>query len=87
MDIELISRGENADPKRPALLFIHGGFHGAWCWDEHFLPWFAERGWAAHALSLRGHGASAGEDQIEDWSMADYAADVEGVIDRISDPF
>jgi len=42
----------------PPLLFVHGICHGAWCWEEHFLPWFAERGFEAHAVDLRGHGAS-----------------------------
>lgn len=86
VDIELISRAENAAPNRPSLLFIHGGFHGAWCWDEHYLPWFNERGWAAHALSLRGHGASAGEENIRNWTLADYCDDVTGVIDRLDRP-
>ena len=39
--------GSSANAKRPSLLFIHGGFHGAWCWDEYLLPWFAARGWHA----------------------------------------
>ena len=37
-----------ADPEHRThaapLLFVHGGFHGAWCW-EHYLPYFASRGW------------------------------------------
>lgn len=34
------------------------GWHGAWCWDEHFLDFFADKGFRAVAVSLRGHGAS-----------------------------
>ena len=26
------------------LLFVHGAFTGAWCWSEHFLPYFAKQG-------------------------------------------
>lgn len=29
--------------KRHPLVFVHGSFHSAWCWAEHFLPFFAER--------------------------------------------
>ncbi|MEM7413082.1 MAG: alpha/beta fold hydrolase [Myxococcota bacterium] len=76
MNLELLTRAGDARPGRPALLFVHGGFHGAWCWDEHYLGFFAERGWAAHALSLRGHGKSDGHDRIRRWSLADYAQDV-----------
>ena len=48
-----------ADPRpKPPLLFLHGAFHGAWCWSEHFLPFFAAAGYDSYALSLRGHGGS-----------------------------
>jgi pimeloyl-ACP methyl ester carboxylesterase len=48
---------------RPPLLFVHGAWHSAWCWDEYFLPWFRARGWDCSAVALRGHGdgAHAGE--------------------------
>ena len=23
--------------RKPPILFIHGSFHGAWCWEENFL--------------------------------------------------
>ncbi len=26
------------------LLFVHGAYVSAWCWEEHFQPWFAHRG-------------------------------------------
>jgi hypothetical protein len=26
------------------LLFVHGACHAAWCWDEHFLDFFADNG-------------------------------------------
>ncbi len=54
--LEVIDKGSgNAGPP---LLFIHGAWHGAWCWDEHFLDFFANNGFHAVALSLRGHGNS-----------------------------
>lgn len=30
-----------ATNKKPPLVFVHGSFHSAWCWAEHFLPFFA----------------------------------------------
>jgi pimeloyl-ACP methyl ester carboxylesterase len=39
----------------PTILFIHGGFHGAWCWSK-VLAFLAARGVSAAALDLRGHG-------------------------------
>lgn len=82
MTLELISRGEGR-PGRPSLLFIPGAFHDARCWDHHFLPWFAERGWAAHGLSLRGHGGSSGNAATDQPGLADYVEDVRETVARI----
>lgn len=59
------------------LLFIHGMWHGAWCWDEFFLPFFAEAGYHVTALSLRGHAGSEG--RIRGSTIANYITDVEQV--------
>jgi pimeloyl-ACP methyl ester carboxylesterase len=76
------------------ILFVHGAWHAAWCW-ENFLPYFADdlrsvvdhRGYAAYAVSLRGHGASAGRDGIRWYSAAhDYVADIAQVIATFSQP-
>jgi alpha-beta hydrolase superfamily lysophospholipase len=42
----------------------------------HFLDYFAQHGFAAHAVSLRGHGHSAGRDSLRWTRIADYVADV-----------
>lgn len=76
MNLEVISR-EPETPKFAApLLFVHGTGHGAWCWDEYFLPFFAARGFSAHAVSLRGHGNSDGREKLKWASIADYVEDV-----------
>ncbi len=58
------------------LLFVHGAYTAAWCWEEHFLPWFAEQGWHAYAVSLTGHGNSPGRDQLDSLTLNDYVEDV-----------
>ncbi len=86
-DLELRSRtpprGNGRNGSKPPLLFIHGGYCDGWCWDPYFLPWFAERGYAAHALSLRGHGGSGGHETLFIAGLDDYAADVEHVASRL----
>ncbi|GAA0593054.1 alpha/beta hydrolase [Caenispirillum bisanense] len=62
--------------QRPPLLFVHGAFCGAWIWEEHFLPFFADRGWEACAVSLRGHGRSGNRDDLDRYGMSDFIADV-----------
>ena len=84
--LELITRRAPEPTQATPLLFIHGAFAGAWCWDEYFLSWFAERGYTAHALSLRGHGASDGREGLNDSSIADYVDDVIHAVERMPAP-
>lgn len=80
--LEVLDEGTTT-PGHPApLLFIHGAWHAAWCW-ENFLGFFAENGYRAVAVSLRGHGASAVPKRFRLCSLADYIDDVEGVIARL----
>jgi pimeloyl-ACP methyl ester carboxylesterase len=84
MALEVLSRLPAQARGKAPLLFVHGAWHGAWCWDEHFLAYFAELGRPAYALSLRGHGASPGA--LRWASLSDYAADVAEVAARLASP-
>lgn len=70
-------------PRPTALLFVHGAWHGAWCWQEHFLPYFAGHGYPSHAVDLRGHGRSPGADRLRHIGLADHVADLEPVVRRL----
>lgn len=84
--LELITRHPQGPAHATPLLFVHGAFSGAAIWDAHFLPWFAARGWAAHAVSLRGHGGSDGHDRLAWHSLADYVDDVLRTMDGFERP-
>ena len=84
--LEVIARHAAGLARAAPLLFVHGAFAGAWCWDEHFLPWFAARGYDAHAVSLRGHGGSAGREALDVSSIADYVDDVAQAAGRLAAP-
>lgn len=88
MNLEVVARiGANARRRpRPPLLFIHGICHGAWCWEEHFLDYFAEHGWNAFALSLRGHQLGSVANNVSGCRIADYVADVRSVAQSLADP-
>jgi len=75
MTLEVISRVPQALVGRSPLLFVHGAYAAAWCWDEYFLPWFSARGYPAHAISLRGHGASASRRLLDFAGLDDYVSD------------
>jgi pimeloyl-ACP methyl ester carboxylesterase len=84
--LETRSRLPTKPNGRPPLLFVHGGYCDAWCWEPYFLPWFAARGYAAHALSLRGHGASGGRESLFVAGLDDFVADVEHVAGMLPSP-
>ena len=84
--LEVRSRLPATAARKPPVLFVHGGYCDAWCWDPNFLPRFASRGHAAYALSLRGHGESGGRDLLWATGLDDYAADVERVAAQLPAP-
>jgi pimeloyl-ACP methyl ester carboxylesterase len=43
------------------FVFVHGGFHAAWCW-EHTMAELERIGHSAIAIDLPGHGARLGEE-------------------------
>lgn len=86
MELEVITREPDHRQFETPLLFVHGAWHGAWCWEEHFLPYFAEKGYQVHALSLRGHGQSEGRERLR-WTRAkDYLADIHQVASQLATP-
>jgi pimeloyl-ACP methyl ester carboxylesterase len=80
--LEVIDKGSCGDTHPVPLLFVHGGWHGAWCW-EHFLDFFAQAGYRAVAMSLRGHGSSPTPKPLQKVSIADYIDDVRSVADDL----
>jgi pimeloyl-ACP methyl ester carboxylesterase len=83
MKIELIRHPAKNGNKSTPILFIHGAWHGAWCWEEYFLPYFASKGYDAYALSLRGHGNSEGREGLRWWSISDYVDDVSQIVGQM----
>lgn len=80
--LEVIDKGSCTEAHPVALLFVHGGWHGAWCW-ENFLDFFADAGYRAVALSLRGHGTSPAPKPLRKVSIADYIDDLRSVADDL----
>ena len=65
---------------------MHGAWHGAWCWEEHFLDWFAERGFRVAAVDLRGHGSSPARGRFRTRRLRHYVADVAEVAATFDTP-
>ena len=85
-DLEVLAQVPSGTVHATPLLFVHGAFTAAWCWQEHFLSFFAEAGYASYAISLSGHGHSRGRDRLDSLSIADYVADVAAVAATMPTP-
>jgi pimeloyl-ACP methyl ester carboxylesterase len=83
MELELLEAhpAPGAEPAAP-LLFVHGAWHGAWCW-ERVLPFVAARGHDAYAVSLRGHGRSPLRRSLRLTTLGDYVEDVAAAVARV----
>lgn len=71
---------------KPPLLFIHGTFCSARDFTN-FLPYLAQHGYPAYALSLRGHGASVKQKWLRKMfftNLHSWAADVRCVLDHMT---
>ena len=83
MNLELITRTAGEATCRTPVLFVHGGWHGAWCWEEYFLDYFAERGFTVAALSFRNHGKSQATGSLRWQRGSDYVADLREIVGQI----
>ncbi len=86
MRLEVISKYPALNRRSMPLLFIHGMMHGAWCWDQYFLDYFAQHGYASHAVNLRGHGNSEGRERLRWTRIADYVEDVAATVRQLPSP-
>lgn len=86
MQLEVIERIPSGHYRKTPILFVHGAWHGAWCWNEFFLPYFAEQGYASYALSLQGHGASDIKSKLNSLRITDYVNDVDQVVSGLPTP-
>ena len=84
--LELLFSHDSAHEARVPLLFVHGAYAGAWCWEDGFMPWFAARGFPVYALSLRGHGRSGMRERLHSFGVADYAADLASALAHLPRP-
>ena len=51
--LEVIVRRGIGSEERPPLIFLHGSYHGAWCWEK-WMPYLSERGHDCYAVSFLG---------------------------------
>ncbi len=82
MQLEIIHQTPQ-EPNGQSLLFVHGMWHGAWCWQVNFLPFFSNLGYDCYALSLRNHGKSDSNKAIWRVRIKDYVEDLRQAVKSI----
>lgn len=82
----MISHAATSPCGMPPILFIHGAFAGAWCWEEHFMPWFAKRGFDTYAIDLPGRRGRRDFEKLQDFGIDDYRDAVLDAVDTFETP-
>ena len=81
---ELIVRTPSTPRKVHPVVFVHGAWQGAWCWEEYFLDYFVGQGYQVYALSFRHHGASPGPKSLRRSRIADYVRDLAALTETLA---
>ncbi|OBK42048.1 hypothetical protein A5659_09515 [Mycobacterium sp. 1165196.3] len=84
--LELFDTGRPTQKRRHSIVFVHGAWHAAWCWQENFVAFFVDRGFRVLAPSLRGHGHSSLSKSLRLCSIADYVTDLCEVVGSLPEP-
>lgn len=58
--------------KKETILFVHGAWHGKWCWDKYFRLFFEEKGFRVVTFDLPGHSSSGKVTGINKFSVKNY---------------
>ncbi len=82
--LELLHRPAEGPRARHPVLFLHGAFAGAWCWEPNFMPYFSARGHDCYALSLRGHAGSQGRERLNQFGIGDYVSSASAITSTTS---
>ena len=70
---------------KETILFVHGVCHGAWCWEEKFIPFFQNLGYECIALNLPGHETPGSNHRIS-YSLNDYVQALHQAVEKLDLP-
>jgi len=83
--IERITYTPDAPKFKTPIVFQHGAWHGAWCW-QWWQELFAEWGWTSHAHSLPNHGGSENKRHYRFCTLGYYLEFLDAEVKRCSQP-
>lgn len=70
----------NASKEEDIIIFVHGAWHGAWCWEKYFTSEFSNHGYKCVTFNLPKHDKPGRIKGINSCSLTDY---VNALIDEV----
>ncbi len=83
MKLEILTTPSVKSDKKGTIVFCHGAWHDARCWQPTMMPYFAELGYDCIAPSYRNHGNSEPFGSLKFRRIREYVADIQSVIENI----
>lgn len=66
------------------ILFIHGAWHGPWCWEAFFVPFFSRK-FNTYNIELIGHSDTEKDQNINYLSGVDFSEDIKNKINNFEE--
>lgn len=68
------------------IVFVHGAWHGKWCWEKYFVPYFQSKGYKTHVFDLPGHEHKGKIKGINKLSIDDYVQALKHEVEKLEEP-
>lgn len=72
--------------KKETIVFVHGAWHGKWCWDKYFKPNFLNQGYDVITFDLPGHDTPGNVTGINKLSLGDYVSALVAQVQKLDAP-
>ncbi len=83
MSLEILSNTPSVS-NGSTIVFCHGAWHDARCWQPTMMPYFADKGFQCIAPSYRNHGQSTSKGSLKFRRISEYVEDVASVVDALA---
>ena len=83
MKLEILTTPSVISEKKGTIVFCHGAWHDARCWQPTMIPFFSEQGYDCIAPSYRNHGNSEKDGSLKFRRISEYVSDIQSVIETL----
>ncbi len=76
----------NPTLEKETIVFVHGAWHGKWCWDKYFRKIFTDAGYNVITFDLQGHSFSGKIKGINKYTISDYTNALSNEVKKLKRP-